>query len=302
LGGGYELNEGIFNLTTQEKGNLNLQENELELIKPLYTSAEVKKFYTSQHNNYWVIYTDSSFKDKSKIENFPNLKNHIDRFKEIITTDNKPYGIHRTRKEYFFKGTKILSLRKCVGRPLFSYTDFDSYVNQAFYVIKSERINLKYLTALLNSKLVAFWLKYKGKMQGDNYQVDKEPILNIPIKNIENTKAFEILVDYIRFTKSLRNSINEYVTNEHISNSFEEIIDGMIFELYFSDEFKDKNLAFINYIERYFKEIYNLTEKEKIIQINEVYSKIKESNNEIRNNLILIDTKLKSIMIEIKKV
>ncbi len=55
--------------------------------------------------------------------NYPNLKYHLDRFKDVITTDNKPYGIHRARNEYFFKGEKILSLRKCVNRPLFSYVD-----------------------------------------------------------------------------------------------------------------------------------------------------------------------------------
>jgi hypothetical protein len=46
-------------------------------------------------------------------------------------------------------------------------------------------------------KMVAFWLRHQGKMQGDNYQIDKEPILNIPIKTLEKTKPFEILVDEI---------------------------------------------------------------------------------------------------------
>ena len=41
---------------------------------------------------------------------------------------------------------------------------------------------MKYLIALLNSKLIKFWLKNKGKMQGNNFQIDKEPILEIPIK------------------------------------------------------------------------------------------------------------------------
>jgi adenine-specific DNA-methyltransferase len=108
----------------------------------------------------------------------------LDKFEQVITASsgNKPYGIHRARNEKFFKGEKILSLRKSSNRPSFSYVNFDSYVNQAFYVIQSNRINLKYLTALLNSKMVAFWLRHQGKMQGDNYQIDKEPILNIPIK------------------------------------------------------------------------------------------------------------------------
>jgi hypothetical protein len=34
-------------------------------------------------------------------------------------------------------------------------------------------------------------------MQGDNYQIDKEPILNIPIKVPEKTKTFIDLVDKI---------------------------------------------------------------------------------------------------------
>ena len=73
-------------------------------------------------------------------------------------------------------------IRKC-AIPSFSYIDFNSYVSATFYVIKSNRINLKYLTGILNSKLTAFWLKHKGKMQGSNYQIDKEPILSIPILN-----------------------------------------------------------------------------------------------------------------------
>jgi adenine-specific DNA-methyltransferase len=39
--------------------------------------------------------------------------------------------------------------------------DFNSYVSATFYVIKTDRINLKFLTALLNSELIAFWLKNK---------------------------------------------------------------------------------------------------------------------------------------------
>ena len=139
-------------------------------------------------------------------------------------------------------------------------------------------------------------------MQGDNYQVDKEPILNIPIKKIEDTKPFEILVDYIIFLKSLSNPINEYVSNEHISSFFEEIIDAFIFELYFDAEFKDKNIYFLKYVQEYFKSIDNISEVEKKSIINNCYLILKEPNNIIRNNLILIDTEFKDIMMEIKKV
>jgi len=278
LGNDYKLNEGIFNLTTKEKDDLNFDMHELELVKPLFTSSEIEKYFTNKTNKNWVIYTDSSFKDKSKIEKFPKLKNHIDRFIDVITTDNKPYGIHRARNEYFFKGEKILSLRKCVGKPLFSYADFDTYVNQAFYVIKSERINLKYLTALLNSKLVAFWLKYKGKMQGDNYQVDKEPILNIPIKNIEDTKPFEILVDYIIYLKKEKKE-------NYIIEFFERVIDIAVYELYFKEELHSKGFGILEVLESELILFDNSFET-----IERVYKKLSDKNHKVAYNVNFIDT------------
>lgn len=121
-----------------------------------------------------------AFDDELGNFGYPNLKKHLEQFNKIITSDNRPYGLHRARNEKFFKGEKIISLRKCI-EPSFTYTDFPCYVSQTFNVIKTDRVNLLYLTALLNSRLVRFWLKHRGKMQGQNFQVDKEPLLAIPL-------------------------------------------------------------------------------------------------------------------------
>lgn len=231
LGKNYRLNEGIFNLTTEELEYLNLNRNELEIVKPLYTSNEINRYYTQRENRNWIIYADSSFRDVKKMDNYPNLKYHLDKFKDIITSDNKPYGLHRARNEYFFKGEKILSLRKCVNRPLFSYVNHNSYVNQTYYVIKSDRINLRYLTALLNSNLIAFWLKYKGKMQGNNFQVDKEPLLNIPILSIGNNpfilNEINTIVDKIILLK-----VNELTINKNYLIELEESLNKIFYKLY----------------------------------------------------------------------
>ena len=32
---------------------------------------------------------------------YPNLKAHLDKFTQVITSDNKPYGLHRVRDEQF---------------------------------------------------------------------------------------------------------------------------------------------------------------------------------------------------------
>ena len=80
---------------------------------------------------------------------------------------------------------------------MFTYTDFPTYVVQTYYVIQTNRLNLKFLTCLLNSKLIEFWLKYNGKMQGSQFQVDKTPLLEVPIKIPPETEVYETLYDKI---------------------------------------------------------------------------------------------------------
>ena len=120
---------------------------------------------------------------------YSNLKNHLDKFKNVLTSDNKPYGLHRAREERFFKGKKILSIRKAV-EPTFTYIEFDSYVSQSYYLIQTDKIDLKALVVILNSKIIKFWLKYKGKMKGDIFQIDKEPLLSIPISKPKTVMPF----------------------------------------------------------------------------------------------------------------
>ena len=125
----------------------------------------------------------------------------MDRFTKVITSDNKPYGLHRRREERLFEGEKIMVLRKCSGKPVFTYTDFPCYVSQSYNVIKTSRVDNKFLTGLLNSTLIAFWLRFKGKMQGSNYQLDNEPLSQIPICVPNDTSAISLLVSDIIVTK-----------------------------------------------------------------------------------------------------
>ncbi|EDP0259198.1 class I SAM-dependent DNA methyltransferase [Campylobacter jejuni] len=226
LGNNFYLGQGIQKLTNEEVENLNLLKNEKILLKPIFESDNIQKYFVKRYNYFWVIYTNSSFKNPNSMDDYPNLKKHLDKFQNVITSDNKPYGLHRARDEKFFTGSpRIVALRKCVGEPKFSYVDFDCYVSATFYVIKTQRINVKYLTAILNSKLIAFWLKHKGKMQGNNYQIDKEPLLNIPIVTInsKNQKIADELINLVdeilkvkeqdknANTQELENKINSLV-------------------------------------------------------------------------------------------
>jgi hypothetical protein len=236
LGRNFIVGEGIFALTEQEKNNFSFSEKELELIKPYYTTEQIHRYFSEKENKLWLIYTSSNFKDPNSMNNYPKIKAHLDRFKTIITSDNKPYGLHRAREEKFFKGTKIIVIRKSVGNPSFSYCNFDSYVSQTFNIIQTEKCDLKFLVGLLNSKLIAFWLKNKGKMQGDNYQLDAEPLMQIPIKIPENQQPIIDLVDEILSIKQgIAGLIAGHARNDGgvaDTSALVAEIDKLVYELY----------------------------------------------------------------------
>ncbi len=233
LGNRFPVGTGIFVISEEEKRNMDLTPEEDEIIKPYYTTKELSRYYANKKNRYWIIYSKSDM--NKKIHKYPNIKRHLDQFKEIITSDFGPYGLHRARDERFFQGEKIISLRKC-QIPTFTYTDFDCYVSQTFFVIKTDRISMKYLTGLLNSKVVAFWLNYRGKKQGHQYQIDKEPLMNIPIppitpQNQPIVQQIESIVDKI-LTLTQDPTYDTDPQKQAQVKDLEKQIDHLVYKLY----------------------------------------------------------------------
>ena len=247
LGTNYHVGQGVFVLTDEEKDELMLDSNELSLVRPYYTSENVERYVVYPSNYYWAIYTDSRFKHSDSLNDYPRIKAHLDRFLSIMTSDNKPYGLHRAREERFFTKEKIVVLRKCVEHPMFSYCNFNCYLSQSFNMIQTDRANMKYLTGLLNSKLIEFWLKNKGKMQGANYQLDKEPLMQIPIAvpDRETQELVASLVDIIILLKSSDKRAGNLVTNDYLANEFSHIIDGCVYEIYFPNEMSSLGLSIV---------------------------------------------------------
>ena len=85
---------------------------------------------------------------------------------------------------------------------------------------------MRFLTGLFNSMLVAFWLKNKGKMQGENYQVDKEPLQSIPLPlvNISQQQPIIANVDKILAAKKKDPQAD--------TSALENEIDKQVYHLY----------------------------------------------------------------------
>ncbi|HEC1708544.1 TPA: Eco57I restriction-modification methylase domain-containing protein [Campylobacter coli] len=227
---GIKVGDGVFVI---EKDFLNVCEYEKKYLKPLYEVEHFGKYYFNKNNSKQLIYTT---KNNSKKENIPTIIKHLQKFRSIMNNRRENlnkrldfYHLHWARDERFFEsGEKIVSVRKCI-EPIFSYLNNEAYVMLSLNVIKTQRINVKYLTAILNSKLVAFWLKHKGKMQGNNYQIDKEPLLNIPIVTI-NSKNQKIADELINLVDEILKA-KEQDKNAN-TQELENKINSLVYKLY----------------------------------------------------------------------
>jgi len=183
--------DGVFVLTDGEKANIAFSVEDTQKIKPYYTTRELSRYRTDENHLYWLIYADKEV--RKNINKYTGIKRHLDKFKPILTSVFAPYGLHRPRDERYFLGEKILSARK-TRKAAFSLTLGPCYVSRAFLVIKPSSItySLKYLLGILNSGLTQFWLYHRGKKQGDQLQVDKGPLCNLPVRTIDFTRPDEV--------------------------------------------------------------------------------------------------------------
>ncbi|RZK18511.1 MAG: hypothetical protein EOO43_12470, partial [Flavobacterium sp.] len=290
--------EGVF---VVKKGKFdNLADVEKKYIKPIFEPNEVHRYkFVDEYESEIIYITKANYKNDA-----PNLLKHLSTYRKIMEERRENqngrldyFHLHWPRDEYYFEeGEKILSVRKC-DRPTFIYTKKHAYVMMAFNIIRTERANLKYLTALLNSKLVAFWLRSKGKMQGNNYQIDKEPLLEIPIALLSDKQhIIATLVDYILLVHQPRKEqLIKYIGDDLIIHSFDEVIDQAFYEIYFGAEPEMAELQVLKYLENIkpISEDYTDTDIETVVKF---YHWLHEQTNPVRTAILKANIVSKDII------
>lgn len=209
---------------------------EMRFIKTYYTGLQ-QKYYIEKTDKF-LIYMSAKNYQQDNLDGLPNLKQHFEPYKEILQkakiqykTPHKPYFfLHREREERFFieGNEKIISQVRC-EIPTFVYTKENFYGSRALFFIQTSRFDMKFLTGLFNSKLIAFWLKYKGKIQGNLYKIEKEPLLNIPIPKItkSNQKIVDRIITLVDEILNLKAKDSTFDTS-----ALESEIDKLVYKLY----------------------------------------------------------------------
>lgn len=282
-----------------------------KIIKPLIKGREIKKYKILQ-SGINLIFTRRG----TAIEKHPKVKRHLENYKDkLMPRKEGESGLGRKPGDYKWYEIqdntayfRLFDSGKIVW-PLtadqwgYALDNDCHYLTSGGFFLVSEKYSIKTLLVILNSKVLEFYFKFIGVMTaGGAFTLKKATIELLPIAKPESTLPFEIMADYMTFISSLGkyDNINPHVPNSHIAQLFEEVIDAMVMELYFKEDFEKAGIEFTKYAERDFESIEGKSEKEQIEIIHRAYQKLREKDNEIRNNLKLMDIKLADIVMPIK--
>jgi len=258
-------------------------ERETEWDKPYLKGRDIEKFGIKSPTNY-LRYNFNDFLDEG-----------IDVFRystEILETI--PKIIYRQTSSSI---VAAIDYSGCL---------VDKTVHVILHKEVGRRFDLKFILCLLNSSLFNYlYIDISQETEGRAFaQVKTTYIKKLPLINKPNLNQvpFMILADYCHFLKEQgdKKPINEFVPNRHIVQLFQEVIDALVYELYFEEDFRNAKISFMKYAERDFKGIERLGKDKKIIAVHKAYQTLKEKENEIRQNLKLMDTRLADLIMPIK--
>lgn len=115
------------------------------------------------------------------------------------------------------------------------------------FIFKPEiKKSSKFYLGLLNSKMLWFFLSCTGYVLRGGYRTFKTEYLKpFPIADstTKQERLIETLVDYILYLKSLEkpNQMNHAFNLRVMTAYFEQLIDALVYEMYFPEEFKDSS-------------------------------------------------------------
>jgi len=205
-----------------------------EIIKPILQGRNIKKWvYTNSLQN--MIFTRQGividkylavkeylrlfYKELKPRKGSENSGRKPGRYKWYEIQDNTAYY------EEFEKEKVVWGLT--ADKWAFAYDDKKHYLPSNGYILTSTKISIKYLLALLNSKLMEFYFGFEGIMTaGGAYTLKHETISKFPIKclNGQEQKPFIDLVDKILVAKKKDPQAD--------TGKLEAEIDQMVYKLY----------------------------------------------------------------------
>jgi adenine-specific DNA-methyltransferase len=137
------------------------------------------------------------------------------------------YCVSYARDEELFGSPKIVSPQRSY-RNTFAFNDVPWYASADVYYIcpEAEQIDIKFLLGVLNSRLIFFWLYWRGKRKGEMLELYQKPLSEIPIKlgSVAQRSEVAAIVGKIILGKRALSTSD--------TSSLEQEIDTLIYKIY----------------------------------------------------------------------
>ncbi len=226
--------EGVFIIDEEKKNELiKKNENSRLLIKPILRGKDIFKYGYKWQKKYLIAVHFGLHKD---IDNFPAIKEHLSKYKEILETraqvirgDHHWIELDQNPSERYMEE---LSSNKIIYPNIHkefavAYEDEGFLINQKCFCITGK--NLKYLVGILNSKLNFFYFKLIGASLGNaGYEISKIFVNELPIPtpdvNLLIADKIEKLVEQILSIKKADSKAD--------TKDLENQIDTLVYKLY----------------------------------------------------------------------
>lgn len=211
-----------------------------EIIKPILRGKDIHR-YKAEFADLWLIATFPAL--NLNIDNYPAVKKYLESFGKRIEQTGEAGSRKKTNNKWFETQDQIGYYQEFEKEKIvWASVGMNEYcfVPKGFLLLDTNYFATglsKYALAVLNSKLlINMVVKEKDTQIGTiAYRHYKYNFEKFPIPKISNKKQlfFEILVDCILFAKEKNMNIE--------ANTFESVIDGMVYDLYFEAEMKKAN-------------------------------------------------------------
>ncbi len=221
----------------KDERGMSERERTKELIKPILRGKDIKR-YRYEWADLWVIATFPSL--KLDIDDYPSLKTYLSQFRPRIDQSGEKGCRKKTSNQWFetqdtiayhgdFEKEKIVYPCIMAKEPCFVYEEKGFYAPAPANIITGDKTEIKYLTALLNSRCIYFAMRkfymgggIEGELKTNN--LEKIPIPKITEKNQELAGKITALVEQILQAKEKDPKAN--------TQELEKEIDALVYQLY----------------------------------------------------------------------
>ena len=215
-----------------------------EFIKRRINTKNCSAYYLGKEKCDYVLYVED-------YENFKDLPNTIQKYLKENRTELKKRGtvkneghcwwkFNRALHKEFYKYPKIITnyRNKKNEFALDEQNEYLGFTNTTVLFDTNEKYDIKYILALLNSKVLNFRYKSIGKQTGNgSYEYFENGISKLPIPeiNLEEQKQFSILTDKIMDLKQQYHSAKTPTERKLIQQQIDitdKKINELVYKLY----------------------------------------------------------------------